>query len=144
MNLEVGMEHVHYRDVARAFEKVTGKRARFVDVGLEDYFSKGGFASIGELPTGYTVDKGSPAAMSVRENFTGWWQTWRASGGNKGVVKRDYALLDGIHPGRVRNVEEFFRGEAEKARVEGRGTLWDVVASGKSVLKNVEDGRMGL
>jgi len=52
MNLELGMEHVHYRDVARAFEKVTGRRARFVDVGLEEYFSKGGFASIADSPTG--------------------------------------------------------------------------------------------
>ena len=69
--------------------------------------------------------------MTMRENFTGWWRTWRVSGGNKGVVLRDYALLDEIHPGRIRNAEEFFRKEAEKAVAEG-WTLWDVAASGKT------------
>ncbi|KAK4446677.1 hypothetical protein QBC34DRAFT_383029 [Podospora aff. communis PSN243] len=145
VELKVGMGHVHYRDVARAFEEVTGRKARFVDVDFETYFgSEGGFAGIGDAPTGYMVEKGSPGAMSVRTNFTGWWHAWRASGGNKGLVKRDYALLDEIHPGRIRTVEEFFRREAEKARFEGKGTLWDVVASGRTVLKINEDGRMSV
>ncbi|KAK5652259.1 hypothetical protein OQA88_10607 [Cercophora sp. LCS_1] len=144
MNLEVGIDHIHYRDVAKAFEKVTGRKAKFVDVDLETYFSEGGFSKIAELPTGYMVSKDSLAAMSVKENFTGWWNTWRASGGNKGVVKRDYRLLDKIYPPRTRSVEEFFRKEAEKAEREGKGTLWDVVAGGKTVLKINEDGRNGL
>jgi hypothetical protein len=143
MNLAVGIDHVHYRDVARAFEKVTGRKARFVEVDMETYFADGGFAKIADLPTGYMVERDSAAAMSVRENFTGWWNSWRASGGNNGLVKRDYKLLDEIHPGRVRSVEDFFRREAEKAKEEGRGTLWDVVASERSVLKINEDGRPG-
>jgi hypothetical protein len=143
MNLEVGIDHIHYRDVAKAFENVTGRKARFVEVDFETYFSDGGFGRIADLPTGYMVVRESPAAMTVKDNFTGWWNTWRASGGNKGVVKRDYALLDEIHPGRTRSVEEFFRKEAEKVEKEGRGTLWDVVASGRTVLKINEDGRHG-
>ncbi|KAK1757786.1 hypothetical protein QBC47DRAFT_442845 [Echria macrotheca] len=143
MNLEVGIDHVHYRDVANAFEKVTGRKARFVDVDLDMYFTGGGLSKIADLPTGYMVSKESLAAMSVRENFTGWWNTWRASGGNKGVVKRNYGLLDKIYPGRTRSVEEFIRKEAQKAEKEGKRTLWDVVASGKSVLKIIEDGRRG-
>ncbi|KAK0708475.1 hypothetical protein B0H67DRAFT_603426 [Lasiosphaeris hirsuta] len=136
MNLEVGIDYIHYRDVAKAFEKVTGRKARFVDGDLETYFSEGGFSNNAELPTGYMVSKDSLAAMSVKENFTGWWNAWRASGGNEGVVKRDYALLDKIYPGRTRSVEGFFQKEAEKAEREGRGTLWDVVASRKVVLKH--------
>jgi hypothetical protein len=143
MNLEAGIDHIHYRDVAKAFEKVTGRKARFVDGDLETYFSEGGFSNNAELPTGYMVSKDSLAAMSVKENFTGWWNAWRASGGNEGVVKRDYALLDNIYPGRTRSVEGFFQKEAEKAEREGRGTLWDVVASRKAVLKINEDGRNG-
>ena len=141
MNLEVGIDHIHYRDVARAFEKVTGREARWVDVDIESYFAEGGFAKFADLPTGYMVPKDSLAAMSVKDNFTGWWNTWRASGGNKGLVRRDYALLDRIYPGRTRTVEEFFRKEEEKAEREGRGSLWDVVASGRAVLKINEDGR---
>ncbi|KAK0646893.1 hypothetical protein B0T16DRAFT_329806 [Cercophora newfieldiana] len=144
MNLEAGIDHVHYRDVARAFEKVTGRRARYVDVDFETYFSPGG--GMGEMagePTGYMVKRGGLGVMTVRENFTGWWNSWRASGGNRGLVKRDYALLDEIYPGRTRDVEEFFGKEAEKAEREGRGTLWDVVTSGRAVLKSGEDGRHG-
>ena len=143
MNLAVGIGHIHYDDVAKAFEKVTGRKARFVEVDFETYFTHGGFAKMADMPTGYMVDKDSAAAMSVRDNFTGWWNTWRASGGNKGVVTRDYKLLDEIHPGRVRTVEDFLLKEAEKAKEEGRGTLWDVVASERSVLKITEDGRSG-
>lgn len=95
-----------------------------------------------ELPTGYMVLKDNPSAMSVKDNFTGWWNAWRASGGSKGMVKRDYKLLDRIYHRRTRSVEEFFRKEAEKAGDEGR-TLWDVIASGRAVLKNSEDGRLG-
>ena len=143
MNLEVGIDHVRYGDVAEAFEKVTGRKARFIDVDLESYFSEGGFAKIMNLPTGYMVPKDNLAAMSVKDNFTGWWNSWRASGGSKGLVRRDYALLDKIYPGRTRSVEEFFRKEAEKAEKDGRGTLWNVVASRKAVLKINEDGRHG-
>lgn len=37
LDLEVAIEHVHYEDLARAFEAVTGHPARFIDVDLDTY-----------------------------------------------------------------------------------------------------------
>jgi len=42
--------------------------------------------------------------MSVIQNFTGFWNLWRDS-----TVKRDYQLLDKIHPNRIRSAEEWIR-----------------------------------
>jgi len=81
--------------------------------------------------------------MSVRSNFTGFWNLWKDSKGNEGVIKRDYALLDEIFPGRIKSAEEWFRSEDEKGRKDGGGGLWDRVQSLKPVLKLTEDGRKG-
>ncbi|KAK4175489.1 hypothetical protein QBC36DRAFT_331364 [Triangularia setosa] len=142
MDLAVAVDHIHYSDVAKAFEKVTGQRARHIDVDIETYFSSGHWGMMASLPTGYTVDTGSPALMTLKDNFTGFWRLWQASGSNQGVVKRDYALLDKIHPNRIRSVEEFFRRETEKARRDGRGSLWDAVANPRPILKIHEDGSL--
>ncbi|KAK3346056.1 hypothetical protein B0T25DRAFT_506176 [Lasiosphaeria hispida] len=142
LDLAVAMDHLHYTDVAQAFEKVTGRKARFIEVDLDTYFSSGPWRSIASHPTGYTVDQGNPAAMTLRDNFTGWWRSWNVSGSNKGLIKRDYALLDEIHPGRIRTAEDFFRREDEKAREGGKGSLWDFVVSQTPILKIHEDGAM--
>jgi hypothetical protein len=39
MNLEVAIEQVDYRRLAAAFEKVTGRPARYIDTGLDAYWS---------------------------------------------------------------------------------------------------------
>ena len=38
---------------------------------------------------------------TIRENFTGFWKTWRCE-----LAKREYALLDELLPGRVKSVKE--------------------------------------
>lgn len=77
--------------------------------------------------------------MTMRRNFTGFFNLWRASGGNTGVIRRDYALLDRIYPGRIRSVEEWLRRENEK------GNLWERIQPENlgHVLKITEDGRQG-
>ncbi|KAK4646929.1 uncharacterized protein QC761_100370 [Podospora bellae-mahoneyi] len=142
MNLAVAVDHIHYSEVASAFEKVTGRKAKHVDVDLETYFSTGHWGMTASLPTGYTVDSTSPALMSLKDNFTGFWRLWQGSGSNQGVVKRDYALLDEIHPKRIKSVEEFFRREDEKAKADGRGSLWEAVANPRPILKIHEDGSL--
>ena len=80
--------------------------------------------------------------MTNREDFTGWFKLYQGVGGRP-FLKRDFALLDEIHPGRIRTPEEFFRREDEKARKEGRGTLWHVVVSDpRPILKVHEDGNV--
>jgi hypothetical protein len=129
MNLAVATEHVHYGELAAAFSRVTGKPAQYIPTDLETYFAA--FPA-----TKLTVGSGSrpETAMTFEENFTGFWNLWHDSGENKGVVRRDYELLDEIHPGRIRSVEEYLR-----RRQEG---LWESVQpeNMKPVLKSGEDG----
>ncbi len=100
---------------------------------------------ISQEPAGYNADPNDPATMTFRDNFTGFWTMWRNSGGNKGVIKRDYVLLDEIHPNRIRTAEDFFRREEEKRRAQGLGSLFEAIQSKSlnSILKLGEDGRKG-
>lgn len=142
MNLDVAIEHATYKEVAAAFERVTGKPAQSIDVSFDEYF-----ASIpgAELPAAYNSDPNDPAAMSYRDNFTGFWNIWRHSAGNKGLITKDYKLLDEIHPGRIRTVEGWFRREDKRGRELGLGSLWERVQPEKIgfVLKLQEDNWKG-
>ncbi|KAK4165582.1 hypothetical protein QBC43DRAFT_333458 [Cladorrhinum sp. PSN259] len=145
MDLAVAIGHIRYEEMAEAFTKVTGKKARFVDVDMETYFSSPHWQKIGPKPCGYMFGSAAEAphgVMTVRKNFEGFWNLWRASRGNKGPVTRDYDLLDQIHPGRIKTAEEFFRRQDEKARKDGKGSLWDLVVSAKPILKIHEDGEL--
>ncbi|KAB5585049.1 hypothetical protein GE09DRAFT_1015700 [Coniochaeta sp. 2T2.1] len=140
MDLKTGIDHINYADMAAAFTKVTGHKARYVPVTVDEFFEDSYWASIADQPCGYLVDPKSPAMMTNRENFTGWWTQYQHSGGNKGPCQRDYVLLDKIFPARIRTAEEFFRREDEKARENGFGGLWELVTSNPQlVLKNHED-----
>lgn len=138
IDLEVAIEHVHYAELAAAFERVTGCKARFIDTSLEEYWATGPMSTRGDGSAGVQVDPNEPGRMTVKDNFTGFWNLWRASGRNEGVVKRDYALLDKIHPDRIASVESFFRLEDERARANG-SSLLEHVKAGRAVLKLQED-----
>jgi hypothetical protein len=58
--------------------------------------------------------------MSFRDNFTGFWNVWKHE-----IVKRDYALLDEIHPNRIRSAEQWIRREEELGKQKGKPTLWE-------------------
>ncbi|KAH6999340.1 hypothetical protein EDB80DRAFT_583185 [Ilyonectria destructans] len=137
-DLEVALDHVHYHDLAKAFERVTGHKARFVDVDFETYWREGSLSHIADKPAGAAAGGADVANMTVKQNFTGWWNTWRASGYNKGVIKRDYDLLDKIFPGRIRTAEQFLRKIDEEERKRG-GSLWEKMLNNKPVLKIQED-----
>jgi len=81
--------------------------------------------------------------MSFRDNFTGFWNIWKHN-----LIQRDYALLDEIHPNRIRTVEQWLRREDERGRQQGWGSLWERVQPehlfrATPVLKLSEDGRKG-
>ena len=141
MDLEVAIEHVRYADLAAAFERVTGHPARYVDTSLEDYFG-GPLKGVADMPAGYNADPHDKSTMSFRDNFTGFWNQWKYD-----IVKRDYALLDEIHPGRIRTVEQWLRRADQAGKEIGRGGLWEQVQPEQlgrhSVLKLGEDGRQG-
>ena len=139
MDLQVAIEHVSYAKLAAAFEKVTGRPARYVDTDLDAYWN-GPFGRIGNLPAGYNADPDDKSTMNVRDNFTGFWNLWKQN-----IVTRNYALLDEIHPNRIRSVEEWLRREDLTGRQTGMGTLWERVQAGKiqQILKLTEDMMKG-
>lgn len=142
MDLEVALEHVNYADLAAAFEEVTGRPAQYIDTSLEDYFN-GRLKVIANLPAGYNADPNDKSTMSFRENFTGFWNQWKFN-----VIKRDYALLDEIHPNRIKNVKQWLLREDQRSKESGEGGLWERVQpenlQSHSILKQGEDMRRGI
>ncbi|MDN7742264.1 NmrA family NAD(P)-binding protein [Burkholderia gladioli] len=142
MNLEVAIEHVEYSKLAEAFEKVTGHPAQYIDTDIEAYWS-GPLKAAASLPSGYNADINDKSTMSFRDNFTGFWNLWKF-----GSIKRDYALLDEIHPARIKTVEQWLRREDQLGRAQGKGGLWERVQPDNlfrlpPVLKLSEDKRKG-
>jgi hypothetical protein len=132
MDLEVGIEHVRYADLAAAFERVTGHPARYVDTDFDAYFAPLG--PIAGLSASYNADPADPSTMTFRQNFTSFWNQWKHD-----VIARDYALLDEIHPGRIRSAEQWIRREEERARSVGAESLWERVQpetlAGRTILR---------
>lgn len=111
IDLKVATEHVHWKDLASTFTKVTGKPARYLDVELSVYFDQyypAGRKVVGRK-VGTAVDKKDTTLLTWGENFTGFWNLFKASKGNKGLVRRDYEMMDRIFPDRVKSVEEWMR-----------------------------------
>ena len=142
MNLEVAIEHVAYADLAAAFQRVTGTPAQYIDTPMSVYFQH---IPISDQPAGYNADPNDPATMSFKDNFTGFWTMWTHSGGNKGVIKRDYSLLDEIHPNRIRTAEDFFHREEDRRRSLGLESMSEAIQNRRlsSILKLGEDKRAG-
>ncbi|KAI8948084.1 hypothetical protein F4801DRAFT_592074 [Xylaria longipes] len=138
LDLQVAVEHVTFAAYVRAFEKVTGKPARWIDDDLDEHMDTT-WGPGADLPSGYNADPADPATMTMRRNFSAFFTLWRNSGGNKGVIQRDYALLDRIYPQRIKTAEEWLRRENEK------GSLWERIQPENlgHILKITEDGRTG-
>jgi hypothetical protein len=99
--LHVGTEDIAYADLATAFTEVTGKKAVYKEVNLDEYFKLGLFPDP-EAKIGATHDPNEPTLFTVRENFSGFWNTWKDE-----LTHRDYALLDEILPTRIKSVKEW-------------------------------------
>ncbi|KAF4637377.1 hypothetical protein G7Y89_g704 [Cudoniella acicularis] len=138
MDLEVAIAGITFQELAEAFTKVTGKPAQYIDTELKDYWAAAkGMAS---LPAAYNADPNDSSTMSFKDNFTGFWNIWKYE-----VLKRDYKLLDEIHPERVNSAEQWLRLEDQKGREQGKGGLWErvQVENMTPILKISEDGRKG-
>ena len=141
LDLAVAIEPVKYVDLAAAFERVTGRSARYVDTPISAYFD-GPYKQVADKPAAYNADPRDNSTMTFRDNFTGFWNQWRHN-----IITRDYALLDEVHPHRIRTVEEWLRRDDERGRLLGIGGLWERVQPDYlqtySILKLGEDGRRG-
>ncbi|KAF2673300.1 NAD(P)-binding protein [Microthyrium microscopicum] len=139
-DLEVAIDMINYDDMAKAFTKVTGKPARYEPVDLDTWWKTGPMARAAGFSSGYGVALDDPSAVTIRENFTGFLKMWEASVGNKGLIQRDFDLLDKIHPTRTKSAEEWLRKEEKRGVEAGLGSLWERVNDLKLLLKNQEDG----
>lgn len=142
LDLEVAIDLINYNDLAQAFERVTSHPAKFIDTRLDEYWTTGPMGT-GAPPAGYNADPKDSGTMSIRTNFTGFWNMWKYSGGNKGVIQRNFELLDEIHPNRIKSAEQWFRREEEKSQKQGTPSLWERATTLRPVLKIAEDGRKG-
>lgn len=103
MNLKIATAQVGWEDVAKSFTDVTGKKARFEDITLDNYFNLPIFPKP-DAKVGHSADHDDSTLQTYRQNFSGFWNTWKA-----GVLTRDYDLLDEILPTRVKSVGDWMR-----------------------------------
>ena len=104
MELGIAIAHVTGTEIAEAFTKVTGKKARWDDIPLAAMLQTLPPGSIGASFTPGFDDKTN---LSAAEHFGPWYNIFRDSGSNTGAWKRDYELLDEILPERERTIEQW-------------------------------------
>lgn len=141
MELKVAIDHITFHELAAAFELVTGHRAQYIEMTMEEYWSRGHFPYIADLPAGYNADPNDQSTMSTKDNFTGFWNVFRY-----GLVKRDYDLLDEIYPNRIKSAKQWFELEDERGKQQKLGSLWDRIQPEniQKVLKRYEDPSPGI
>jgi hypothetical protein len=101
LELHVGTEDIAWKDLATVFTAVTGISAVYKDVTLDEYFRLGIWPNPDVL-LGHPIGGDDSSFMTVRENYSGFWNTWKDN-----LTKRDYQLLDEILPSRVKSVKEW-------------------------------------
>jgi len=121
----VATDEVSFDDITRAFTEVTGKKASHTYIKPDDYFPVA--EPYPNAPANWAAGPSATrdeSTMTWRENFTAWWKYW---GGGYGQ-KRDFALLDRIHPNRIKSLADWMR----KVEYDGKR---------KDILKGAEDLR---
>jgi hypothetical protein len=101
LELHVATEDIAWKDLAADFTAVTGKKAIHWDLSLDEYFTLPIFPEPAQK-IGAAINGDDPTLFTIRENFSGFWNTWKDE-----LTKRDYALLDEILPDRVKSVKEW-------------------------------------
>jgi NmrA-like family len=125
IDLQVATEHVGWGYLAETFERVTGKKARYEAVSVEERMPKEW--KMGDVKLGAEYEgENDDTLLTFRENFSAWWRIYQRSGGNKGVLRRDYELLDRILPGRVKTIGEWmvkvgYTGDEKKLLLNNGG-----------------------
>jgi hypothetical protein len=110
LNLKVAVEHVSLNQLASTFTEVTGKPAKATNITVDEWFKDKGWGKYLEHKMGSSqVLAGDSSLLTVRENFTAWWGIYQRAGDNKGILQRDYAFLDRIHPGRTKSLKQWMQ-----------------------------------
>jgi hypothetical protein len=109
LDFGIATAHVSGDELAAAFSTRTGKPVKYADIPIEQwneiwqYLPNGADTKIGY---GSVTDQDS-LGMTYGENFANWWNLYKASAKNEGLIQRDYKFLDSIVPDRVKSIEEW-------------------------------------
>jgi len=128
LNLKLSVEHVSLKQLASTFTEVTGKPAKATNITIDEWFEGTGLATSGDHLIGSSkVSTDDPSLLTVHDNFSAWWRLYQQSAGNKGILKRDYALLDEIHPQRTKSLKQWMKRvkyDGEKTRQVTVTSAW--------------------
>jgi hypothetical protein len=123
--LKVATDEVSFVDIVATFTEVTGKKAAHQFVPLDVFLPMA--EPYPDAPANWAAGPNAyrdESTMTFKENFGPWWLYW----GEGWAEKRDWVLLDKIHPRRVKSLKEWM----EKHKYDGQP---------KAVLKGLEDVR---
>ena len=106
MDLSVVTDHVSFAEIAKVFTEVTGKPGVHQSVPWETYAARaepypGAFVNWTLGPDAVRDD----SIMTWRENFGAFWRYW----GDGITPPRDTAILDRIHPNRIKSLADWMR-----------------------------------
>ncbi|CAI7639190.1 unnamed protein product [Penicillium pancosmium] len=100
VELHVATEDIRWEDLASTFSQITGQKAVYKDVSLDEYFKLSILDP--DAIVGHSSDQNDSTLQTYRQNFSGFWNTWKDN-----LTKRNYQLLDTILPTRVKSVKEW-------------------------------------
>lgn len=131
LNVKAAVEHASLDQVASAFREVTGKPTKATNITIDQWAA--GLAAHGVDPehliASSKVSADDPSLLTFYQNFSAWWRLYQQSGGNTGILRRDYELLDEIHPNRTRSVKQWMERvgyDGEKTRSITVTTPWSL------------------
>lgn len=101
LELHVATEDIGWKDLAAAFTEVTGQKSVYKDVSLDEYFDSGILPNP-DAKVGHSTDPNDSTLLTYRENFSGFWNTWKDE-----LTRRNYTLLDKVLPTRVKSVRQW-------------------------------------
>jgi uncharacterized protein YbjT (DUF2867 family) len=121
IELIVATEDIRWKDVAKAFSEITGRNAVYKEISTEELFKINALQPA-DLKLGQSANPHETTLQTVRENFTGFFNFWKA-----GLIATDYQLLDEILPTRVKSVKDWmikagYTGEPGFALKDKRGS----------------------
>lgn len=107
--LSVAAEHATGDIIAKAFRAATGKPARFEPLSIEE--------ALGKWPADVKVGAAGspgyddPTLSTIAGHFGPFLRIFSETRGNQkgGLWYTDYEILDKIHPGRVRTIEQWMK-----------------------------------
>ncbi|KAI9040681.1 NmrA/HSCARG family protein [Aspergillus affinis] len=123
LDLKVATDEVSFADIAAVFTEVTGKKGVHRFVRFEEYLPMA--EPFPNAPANFAAGPYAirdESTMSWRRNFSAWWRYW----GEGRAERRNMALLDRIHPGRIKSLGAWMR-------------LVNYDGIPRNVLKGVED-----